>query len=230
MLKNHVEKTIPKWKTPYIYISICMYIFHENKQTSTQYLPTQWGSRIAFSFCFVRTFAEGQRLGTSQPQCPVESSCFSGRISRGWLVIVGCLEILQTWPFWDGENVTLSMANRDLQLLDQKVTLNHLVCFFFCSPWLVFPNYHHPWKSMLVTPFVKQHHLDVFVNIATKVRSHRMREWSISNCVPLSSIGVSCVVFLLSAYQWFPIIEKSWVMRVSFQASIIHHKHVFKDF
>ena len=35
------------------------------------------------------------------------------------------------WPFWDGEKVTPFKGLSDLQLGDQKVTLNHLVVDFF---------------------------------------------------------------------------------------------------
>ena len=38
------------------------------------------------------------------------------------------------WPFWDGENMTLSKVVGDLEPGDEKVILNHLViAFFFIS-------------------------------------------------------------------------------------------------
>ena len=145
-----------------------------------------------------------------------------------------------------------SMANRDLQLVDQKVTLNHLVCFFFLFPMVGLPELspslekHVGHTVRKTTPFgcvcshgcckakkVPWRHVGGFLpktnswwrcfNIATKFCSHRMREWSISNCVPLSSIGVSCVFFFfLSAYQWFPIIEKTWGFHSKLQSFIIN--------
>ena len=50
-------------------------------------------------------------------------------MSDGWISY--CLAILWSWPLLDGENVTLQKAVGDLQLGDQKVTLNQLVYITF---------------------------------------------------------------------------------------------------
>ncbi len=47
------------------------------------------------------------------------------------------------WSFWDGENVTLSMANRDLQIWDKKITA-WITWYLFFS--LTFFNLGH-WQS-----------------------------------------------------------------------------------
>ena len=178
-LNTHVEKHVKRnlsqtgkgMKRPtYIYIYISSMKTKKHQHISSNSM------RFQDSFVLSTNVSPpGQRLGTPQPQRPVESSCFSGRISRGWLVIVGCWEILPTWPTflgWWSQVTFFSMAKcRDLQLVDQNATLNHLVWFLFLFPMVGLPQLspsledHSFWITMLVTPFVKQHHLDVFVHM-----------------------------------------------------------------
>ena len=52
-------------------------------------------------------------------RCFVSRCFYNSKIACSWQVC--------WWPFWDGENVTLRKWLSDLQLGDEKVTLNHLV-------------------------------------------------------------------------------------------------------